>query len=73
MGIQYERVNACYESVLKCTTCLQGADGFKPRVGLILGSGLGGLADDSQMRPAHKLSLIAPAYDMLSLQTAPKE
>lgn len=49
MGIQFERVNACYESVLKCTTCLQGADGFKPRVGLILGSGLGGLADEIEV------------------------
>lgn len=46
MGTQYERVNACYESVLKCTSCMQGEDAFKPRVGLILGSGLGELADE---------------------------
>lgn len=46
MGIQLERVTRCYDSVLAHTTCFQGNPAFRPRVGLILGSGLGGLAEE---------------------------
>lgn len=52
MGIQYERVNACYEGVLACAPCLRGENAFRPRVGLILGSGLGGLADEITVKAA---------------------
>lgn len=48
MGKQYERVEACYRRVLEQVDCLKGNNPFVPRVGLILGSGLGELADEIQ-------------------------
>ncbi len=43
MGEQYERVEACYRDIIKC---MGDVSGFIPKVGLILGSGLGDLAEE---------------------------
>lgn len=44
MGREYERVEACYQSALLHAEWLKGD--FVPRLGLILGSGLGELAEE---------------------------
>jgi len=39
-------MNAIYEKLKKCNTTIQGKTNFKPKIALILGSGLGGYAEE---------------------------
>ncbi len=45
MGIQFDHVMHCYDSLLKQAPFLADRYAFRPKVALILGSGLGALAD----------------------------